>query len=28
LLLRTGDGEMVRVTSGEITPGSIAEPGV
>jgi len=28
LLLRTANGEMVRVTSGEITPGSIAEPGV
>jgi len=28
LLLRTADGEMVRVTSGEITPGSSAEPGV
>jgi BirA family biotin operon repressor/biotin-[acetyl-CoA-carboxylase] ligase len=28
LLLRTIDGEMVRVTSGEITPGSGAEPGV
>jgi BirA family biotin operon repressor/biotin-[acetyl-CoA-carboxylase] ligase len=28
LLLRTATGEMVRVTSGEITPGSSAEPGV
>ena len=28
LLLRTASGEMVRVTSGEITPGSGAEPGV
>jgi BirA family transcriptional regulator, biotin operon repressor / biotin---[acetyl-CoA-carboxylase] ligase len=28
LLLRTNNGEMVRVTSGEITPGSSAEPGV
>ena len=28
LLLRTANGEMVRVTSGEITPGSSAEPGV
>ena len=28
LLLRTNNGEMVRVTSGEITPGSGAEPGV
>jgi BirA family biotin operon repressor/biotin-[acetyl-CoA-carboxylase] ligase len=28
LLLRTANGEMVRVTSGEITPGSGAEPGV
>jgi BirA family biotin operon repressor/biotin-[acetyl-CoA-carboxylase] ligase len=28
LLLRTASGEIVRVTSGEITPGSSAEPGV
>jgi len=28
LLLLTATGEMVRVTSGEITPGSHAEPGV
>jgi BirA family biotin operon repressor/biotin-[acetyl-CoA-carboxylase] ligase len=28
LLLRTASGEMVRVTSGEITPGSGGEPGV
>ena len=28
LLLKTASGEMVRVTSGEITPGSSAEPGV
>ncbi len=28
LLLKTANGEMVRVTSGEITPGSGAEPGV
>jgi BirA family biotin operon repressor/biotin-[acetyl-CoA-carboxylase] ligase len=28
LLLRTANGEIVRVTSGEITPGSSAEPGV
>lgn len=28
LLLRTANGELVRVTSGEITPGSNAEPGV
>jgi BirA family biotin operon repressor/biotin-[acetyl-CoA-carboxylase] ligase len=28
LLLRTASGETVRVTSGEITPGSSAEPGV
>jgi BirA family biotin operon repressor/biotin-[acetyl-CoA-carboxylase] ligase len=28
LLLRTDSGEIVRVTSGEITPGSRAEPGV
>jgi len=28
LLLLTANGEMVRVTSGEITPGSGAEPGV
>ncbi|MDP2044712.1 MAG: biotin--[acetyl-CoA-carboxylase] ligase, partial [Deltaproteobacteria bacterium] len=28
LLLRTNNGEMVRVTSGEITPGSHKEPGV
>jgi BirA family transcriptional regulator, biotin operon repressor / biotin---[acetyl-CoA-carboxylase] ligase len=28
LLLRTATGEMVRVTSGEITPDSNAEPGV
>ena len=27
LLLRTASGEMVRVTSGEIAPGSNAEPG-
>jgi BirA family biotin operon repressor/biotin-[acetyl-CoA-carboxylase] ligase len=27
LLLRTASGETVRVTSGEITPGSRAEPG-
>ena len=28
LILRTNTGEMVRVTSGEITPSSSAEPGV
>ncbi len=28
LLLQTASGEMVRVTSGEITPGAGAEPGV
>jgi BirA family biotin operon repressor/biotin-[acetyl-CoA-carboxylase] ligase len=28
LLLRTNNGEIVRVTSGEITPGSHKEPGV
>jgi BirA family biotin operon repressor/biotin-[acetyl-CoA-carboxylase] ligase len=28
LLLRTASGEVVRVTSGEITPGSHGEPGV
>jgi BirA family biotin operon repressor/biotin-[acetyl-CoA-carboxylase] ligase len=28
LLLRIANGEIVRVTSGEITPGSVAEPGV
>ncbi len=28
LLLKTASGEMIRVTSGEITPGSGAEPGV